>query len=89
MTSPAKTPLERLEFLRQVQGHPLSTDEDVATAAAIARFVNSKTGATFVHYDALMRILRISRARLYARLSRLRKRGHITRMLSPQLCWGD
>lgn len=78
MTSPAKSPLERLQFIAQVQGHPQSNEEDVATAAAIARFVNSKSGVTFLHFDALARILRISRRRLFARLKRLRERGHIS-----------
>lgn len=74
----AASPLERLHWIGQVQGHPESTEEDVATAAAIARFVNSKVGHTFISFDALARILGVSRRRLFARLKRLKDRDHIT-----------
>ncbi|RTL87893.1 MAG: hypothetical protein EKK29_07025 [Hyphomicrobiales bacterium] len=76
--SAAKRPGDRFDFIRQVQGHTNSTCEDVATAAIIASFVNSKAGATFVRFDVLARIMRVSRRTLLWRLARLKERGHIT-----------
>lgn len=73
----ARSPLERLRWLGQVQGHPDSTPEDVSTAVAVARFVHSRHGATFCGHNVLARILRIKPRQLQNRLLRLKQRGHI------------
>ncbi|GLI93950.1 hypothetical protein LMG27198_29420 [Methylocystis echinoides] len=78
MTRFAKGPGERMDFIRQVQGHPAATAEDVATAAILATFVHSKEGTTFVRFDTLARVLRVSRRTLMWRLARLKERGHIS-----------
>lgn len=73
----ARSPLDRLNWLGQVQGHPQSTAIDVATALVIARFINSKDGYSFASHSVLARLLRVNRRALFKRLSRLADRGHI------------
>lgn len=73
----ARSPLERMRAVAQAQGHPGSNAEDVATMFTIARFVNSKSGASTCRLDTFARILRINRRALFKRLKRLADRGHI------------
>jgi len=73
----AHSPLERLRWIGQVQGHPDSVPEDVTTAVAIARFVHSKRGETLCGHDLLARILRVKPRQFRNRLSHLKDRGHV------------
>jgi len=73
----AKSPLERLNWLAQVQGDSLMTETDVATAVILARFIHSKAGFAARSGEVFARLLKISRRAWVERVGRLASRGHV------------
>ena len=73
----AASPLERLQWLGQVQNDRGLSDVHVSLALMLARHVNAKEGYTWKGSGVFSRLLEIERRAYAYRLSHLVERGHV------------